>query len=340
MTSSRNVKRNFPCSFAIFACLIIATFTAYPQNAYAQSKAPDQSLNIRFSWKLKGEYAPFYVAREEGFFRQQGLDIALGEGSGAQSTLAAVETGRDTATYAPAIYGIQAISKGLGVKIIALYQPVIPMVIISHPDNPVRTPKELEGKKLGVAVGDTFGDFLPVFCNVNSIHCGKIDRVTVNINAMIPTFVAKQTDATSAYLTNDVPIMRAKGIEFVVLDVRDYNLTVPGGSIIVSDKTIADRPQQLQKMLKALAVGYEFSRKHPLEAARIIKKYWTASLSDDVVAEQITQATAAAPVRADKPFGWIDEAVLAKGIEQMHAAGQLPAPRKPADYFTNALLAQ
>jgi NitT/TauT family transport system substrate-binding protein len=325
----------------ILGPLLILGAAGGPRTAHAQggdTNAQGTPVSIRFSWKLKGEYAPFYVALDQGLFRAQGLDVTLGEGAGAQATLAAVESGRETATYAPAIYGIQAISKGLKLKIVALYQPATPMVVISHPDNPVRTAKDLEGKKLGVAVGDTFGDFLPVFCTVNHIDCGKIDRVNVNLNAMIPTFVARQTDATSAYLTNDIPVMQAKGMDLVLLDVRDYGLSVPGGSMIVSEKTIAEKPDAVRRTLKALSAGYAYSREHPLKAARIIKKFWTSALSDEIVAEQVRQAVAAAPVHDGVPLGHVDAAVLAKAIEQMHAAGQLPEPQPAADYYTNALL--
>ena len=30
------------------------------------------TVNLRFSWKLKGEYAPLFVAREKGYFAEQG----------------------------------------------------------------------------------------------------------------------------------------------------------------------------------------------------------------------------------------------------------------------------
>jgi NitT/TauT family transport system substrate-binding protein len=44
-------------------------------------------LTVRFTWKLKGEYAPLFVALDKGYYKAEGLDVDLAEGSGAQTVL-------------------------------------------------------------------------------------------------------------------------------------------------------------------------------------------------------------------------------------------------------------
>ena len=46
-----------------------------------------EKLTVRFTWKLKGGYAPLYVALEKGYYKAEGLDVALSEGNGAQNVL-------------------------------------------------------------------------------------------------------------------------------------------------------------------------------------------------------------------------------------------------------------
>ena len=104
--------------------------TAGDTRVSTEQLAQSTPISIRFSWKLKGEYAPFYVALDKGYFKDEGLDVKLGPGAGSQGALAAVEQGQETATFAPAIFGLQAISKGLNVKIIALYHPGTPMALM------------------------------------------------------------------------------------------------------------------------------------------------------------------------------------------------------------------
>src|SRR5690349_703644 len=49
---------------AIFAVTGASTFNA----------AAEDTVNVRFSWKMKGEYCQFYLAQEMGFFRDAGLN--------------------------------------------------------------------------------------------------------------------------------------------------------------------------------------------------------------------------------------------------------------------------
>ena len=79
---------------AAIAVSLLATLTmaGAPQNvAYGQSL---EKLTVRFTWKLKGEYAPLYVALDKGYYKAEGLDVQLAEGNGAQTVLKALAGGQ------------------------------------------------------------------------------------------------------------------------------------------------------------------------------------------------------------------------------------------------------
>jgi NitT/TauT family transport system substrate-binding protein len=317
-------------------CLAALTAVLWLGTAATPATA-ETEVSIRFSWKLKGEYAPLYVAMDQGYFAEEGLKVSLGPGSGSQAALAAVQQGQETATFAPAVFGLQAISKGLGVKIIALYHPGTPMAFISHPDKPINSPKDMEGMKLAHSVGDTASDFLPVFCQANKIDCSKINLVGMNFKAIMPSFLAKEVDATAAYRTNDIPVLEAKGVKLVVLDLPQNGLNVPGGSLITSDKQIAENPKALSGMLKAIDRGYRFTKNDPAAAAKIMKKYWDTTLADEVVTEQVRQTVAAVPDYGGKPVGWIDQDAFGTSLQQIKDAGKIEKILPLDSYYTNDL---
>ena len=177
------------------------------------------------------------------------------------------------------------------------------MAFISHPENPVRAPKDLEGKTLAHSVGDTASSFLPVFCAANHIDCAKIKLVQLNYKAVMAQFLANKVDVTAAYLTNDIPALKSKGVKLVVLDLTKHGLNVPGGSLIVGNKTIASDPKALRGLLKGMDRGYRDARKDPMGAARIMKKYWDTTLADEVVADQIKETVNAVPNTPASPWG-------------------------------------
>src|SRR5262245_45403403 len=132
--------------------LALLAMAGAPANvAHGQSL---DKLTVRFTWKLKGEYAPLYVALEKGYYKAEGLDVTLAEGNGAQNVLKLLAAGNEKFGYGPAVAAASATSQGLPVKVVALYQTSAPMGVIAFPETPLKVPKDLEGKRLAISVGE------------------------------------------------------------------------------------------------------------------------------------------------------------------------------------------
>jgi NitT/TauT family transport system substrate-binding protein len=60
----------------IVAAGALATAFAMPtwQHAFAQAA---EKVTVRFTWKLKGEYAPLFVALDKGYYKSEGLEVDL-----------------------------------------------------------------------------------------------------------------------------------------------------------------------------------------------------------------------------------------------------------------------
>jgi NitT/TauT family transport system substrate-binding protein len=98
---------------------LMALVAALPgQHAVAQTP---EKITIRFTWKLKGEYAPLFVALDKGYYRAEGLEVELAEGSGAQTVLKLLASGNEKFGYGPAVSAAQAVSQSLPVRVVALY---------------------------------------------------------------------------------------------------------------------------------------------------------------------------------------------------------------------------
>ncbi|MBT9385231.1 ABC transporter substrate-binding protein [Pseudooceanicola sp. CBS1P-1] len=297
------------------------------------------AVNVRFSWKLKGEYAGFYVAKEQGLFADQGLDVHLGEGAGSSAALSGLVQGEEDLVVMPGVFALSAISQGMPVKIVALYHPAAPLGILSFPDNPVRTPADLEGKSLPTSPGDTVTSYLPVFCKINQIDCGKIKLVSLNTDARTSMFMTKRIDAIGSYLNVDAPILDSMvKTPFVRLDLAKYGLVLPGLAVVASDKVIADKPGMVTRFLSALNQGTEVAIRDPQEAAKDISKDWAAPPKPAILVAQIKATTAAIPVTEGKPMGYVQEAALTQALTLLSGADSDMKVLPVADYYTNALL--
>ena len=297
-----------------------------------------EELNVRFSWKMKGEYAPLYHTKAIGEFKSKGLSVNLGEGAGSQAALGALVQGQEDVVIMPAIFAMTAIQKGMPVKIAAVYHRSAPVVFISHPEAPILKPSDLEGKKLASAVGETGTSYLSTFCAINNIDCNKIKLIQMDRGARVPQFLQKQVDAVSAYLSNDLPILEKKtGIKFPVLNLGEFGLEIPGMSAVVSDKGIKENSDALSKFLKALGSGMMATKDDPSAATASLRDSWDGAPSSEIVEAQVKATIDAVNFPTGKPVGWIDEGYIQATLDMLTEAGTIKDAKAATDFFTNDL---
>lgn len=296
-------------------------------------------VNVRFAWKIKGEYAPFFVALESGFFERHGLNVSLGEGAGSQAALAAVIQGQEDFFVGPGIFALSGIQKGIPVKIVALYHPSAPIVLLSHPDKPVRVPADLEGKKIATSVGETGTTYLNTLCALNDTDCDKIERVMMDQRARSSMFMQRAVDVISAYTTNDLPLLKdASNQEFVVLDLPTYGLTVPGMAVVASNKTIDERADLVRRFLAAVAEGYEATIDDPAAAAEAIAKHWPNPPKMLLIEEQIRESVKITPHGGDQPLGHISPEIIDFSLNLIKEYEGETNLRAADNFYTNDLV--
>jgi NitT/TauT family transport system substrate-binding protein len=307
-----------------------------PSIAAAQAPAP-QKLTVRFTWKLKGEYAPLFVALDKGYYKAEGLDIDLAEGSGAQTVFKLMASGAEKIGYGPAIAAGQAVSTGLPIKVVAVYQNKSPMGVIAFPNVPLKTPKDLEGKSIGISVGETFGEMLKPFTVTNGVDFDKIKKVQMETSARTAQFLNRNIDVMSVYLSNELPQLEKRtGVAFNVLKVTDFGMNVLGASLIVSNEFAAKEPDTVRKLLRATAKGYEDAMKDPAAAALTMAKYMKVPELPDVLQKQVEATVLSTNAPAGKPIGWQSEDDWKSNLQLLKETGAITEVKPLTDYYTNA----
>ena len=329
----RHQRRSLRTIVAAGALLLVC-----PASQQAAAQAPDK-LTVRFTWKLKGEYAPLFVALDKGYYKAEGLDVDLAEGSGAQTVLKLLAGGNEKFGYGPAVSAAQAISQGLPVKVVALYQTRAPMGVISFPDVPLRTPKDLEGKKLAISVGETFGDMLGPFCRINHIDIDKIQRIQMDASARSTQFLTRKIDVMSVYLSNELPQLEKRvGVKFNLLSVSDFGLNLLGASMIVANAFAEQNPETVKKLLRASAKGYRDSMAAPKEAAKLMAKYMKVPEDPDVLEQQVEATVVSTNAPQGKPLGWQDSVDWQSNLSLLKETGGIAELKDLGAYYSNDYL--
>lgn len=319
------------------AIAAFATPALFGVSASAQD-AKDKVL-VRFTWKLKGEYAPLFVALDKGYYGEAGLDVELAEGSGAQTVLKLLAAGTENIAYGPAVAAAQAVGSGLPVKVVALYQTKAPMGVIAFPDVPLAGPKDLEGKRLAVSVGETFGDMLESFTEINDVDLSKINRIQMDNSARTTQFLNRNVDVMSVYLSNELPkLEKMTGQKFNVMKVSDYGLNLPGAALIVSNQYAEDNPDVIRRLLAATDKGYRDAMANPQEAAEIMAKHMAVPEDPAVLQQQVAATVESTNAPEGKPIGWQSEEVWQAALDLLKKTGAIDEVKPLDAYYTNEYL--
>jgi NitT/TauT family transport system substrate-binding protein len=325
-----------PRAIVAVGALVGTLLVAAPTCALAQGA---EKITVRFTWKLKGEYAPLFVALDKGYYKAEGLDVELAEGSGAQTVLKLLASGNEKFGYGPAVSAAQAVSQGLPVKVVALYQTKAPMGVISFPDVALKTPKDLEGKRLAISVGETFGDMLGPFCRINNVDISKIQQIQMDASARTTQFLTRKIDVMSVYLSNEWPqIEKRAGVKFNMLRVADFGLNLLGASMIVSNAFAEQSPDTIKKLLRATAKGYRDAMADPKAAAATMAKFMRVPEEPDILARQVEATVVSTNAPSGKPLGWQESADWQANLTLLKETGGIAELKPLAAYYSNDYL--
>lgn len=326
-------------SFRIKALLGTLALAVAAALSHGASAVAADDVNVRFSWKMKGEYGYLYRAKEDGLFEKQNLNVSMGEGAGSQAALGGLLQGQEDVVIMPAIFAISAIQKGMPIQVVALYHPRTPVVVISDKDNPVNEPKDMEGRSMAGSVGETGTSFLSVFCKINDVDCDKIKMVLVNAQSRVPQFLQGQVDMVTVYRSNDLPLLeRQTGREFAVLDMSQYGYAAPGMAAVTSKAKIQERGDVLKRFLAASSEAVALTRADPDKSAEALMANWTNHPDAEAVKAQVQATVDAIPELGDKPAGWIEDKAIEEALELLVTEEGFGEPQAPGTYYTNELL--
>jgi ABC-type nitrate/sulfonate/bicarbonate transport system substrate-binding protein len=328
----------------LVACLgtmvaILAAGAARAQSSSGTNGPAKEPVSVRLTWKYKGEHAPLFVAIEKGYYAAEGLDVHPAEGSGAETVVKLIASGAEKIGFGPATAVAEAVSNGLPVEAIAVYQPVTPFGIISFPDIPLKTPKDLEGKNLGLTVNETFANLLDPFLKLNDVDPDKVTRVVLDYSSRNTLFMTRKLDVMSTFLNVDVPLIEKKtGIKFNKLVIGDFGMKLLGDCFFVNKEYAQSHGDVLRKLLAGTARGYVEAQKDPAAAAAALAKHMTVGNDPEILETQLRETLVAIPLPADKPYGWQDRSSWQNNLEILKDADVIKTVYDVNRYFTNEYL--
>src|SRR5215471_486126 len=139
MKSTRNMYRLFAAIVALAAL-----------DAPARAQTPEK-FQFRLNWTLYGEHAPFFVALDKGFYKAEGLDVEILEGSGSTTVAQLVANQTNPVAYVDAATMMRGVGAGMPIKAVGVTLQQSPMSFIYRADaaRPTKV-SEIKGSRIAI----------------------------------------------------------------------------------------------------------------------------------------------------------------------------------------------
>lgn len=278
------------------------------ETAGGKSETPSKKVSIVLDWTPNTNHTGLFVAKELGYFKDEGLEnveiVQPPEGSttaligagGAQFGISFQDTlaksfASETPVPVTAVAGIiQHNTSG----------------IISLKSKGIDTPKKLEDNKYATWDDEIEKAILKKIITDDGGDYGKVKMIPNTVTDVV-TALQTDIDAVWVYYAWDGVATKLAGLETNFLNFADYGKELDYYSpvIIANNDYLKNNPEEARKVLRAIRKGYEYAISNPEEAARILVKN-APELKMELAVE--SQKWLADKYKADAPeWGMIDQ---------------------------------
>lgn len=240
---------------------------------------PSTEVTIGLTYVPNIQFAPYYVAVENGYFEEEGIDVTLRHHGQDEDLFGALGQGKEDVVIAGGAEMLQARTQGVdAVTFQTLYQ-TYPVAVIVPEDSPIETLADLEGKTLGIPgrFGETWFGAL-AFLEQAGLTEGEVQIEEIGFTQQA-ALAGGHVDAVVGFGNNDVPQFRATGLNVRALPTKPVPVVGVGAG--ASSSTITERPEDLTAVARATQRAVAAIIDDPQVAVDAAREHIPGTISDE-----------------------------------------------------------
>ena len=271
------------------AAAVVLSVTALPMGVFAAKKEEPKLTKVTLNEVAHSIfYAPQYVAIEEGYFKDEGLDLTLVTGFGADKTMTAVISGEADIGFMGAEASVYVYQEGATDPVVNFAQLTqrAGNFLVAREEMPDFKWEDLKDKKiLGGRKGGMPEMVFEYILRKNGLDPQKDLMIDQSID-FGSTAAAFSGDTSSDFTVEFEPSATAlekEGAGYVVASLGVDSGYVPYTSYSAKTSYMEKNPEIIQKFTDALQKGMEYVQTHtPEEIAKVIAPQFAETDLDTV----------------------------------------------------------
>ena len=238
------------------------------ENAFAEPVTPSPALDhvtLQLKWRHQFQFAGYYAAIAQGYYRQAGLDVTLREADSTHDPTQAVIDGH-------AEFGVGNSDlllfrqKGYPVVVLAAIFQHSPLILVSRAASGATDLQALSNKRLMMVPSES-AELFAYF------KYEGVDPATLQVQPQtfnLEDFISGKVDAMSAYSTDEPYTLRQRNFPFYTFIPRTGGIDFYGDCLFTTESQIKQHPARVRAFLQASLKGWDYALSHQPEIVDLI----------------------------------------------------------------------
>jgi NitT/TauT family transport system substrate-binding protein len=275
---------------AVVAGLALLALAGCASGGDAKANGGSDKLTMLFPVGSIIQYHPWYIAEEKGWFKEEGVDVALEIGDGSSGILQQVISGNaDAALPSPGAV-LTAVNSGHDLRMIYQYQYGNIFSLGVPESSPIQEPAQLAGTTIGVS--ELSGGEVPLVRAV--LRDAGVGIDTGGNSAHLLEVGAGGALAIQSLEKNDVQSYSSNRFDLATMEAQGTRMrnilpekirAFPANGVVVTADALKNNRDALVAMQRAVARATVWAEENPAEAKAIAAKIAPEEFEDVALAE-------------------------------------------------------
>ncbi len=330
--------------FTIFGGLLgawacAAGVLAAPSAALAQEK-----VTYNMAWLPQGSSIGVMVAKEQGLFAKEGLEVDIVRGYGGNRTVNELDQGQYEFGYVDPVSLVLNHANGGKVRMVGAINTTWPAgICFDAKRHAIKGLDDMKGLTMGGGSASPVQNVVPEWLELNGKPKDFIRLLRMDPAVIDASLVEGKLDLAECWRASNRAVVQkradAAGVTLGWIEYSDFGLDAYGSGFATRADLIEKKPEVVRKFLKASYAGYEFAQKQPEQAAAIMTKLYP-TIDPNVALMQIQDINTLLvdPNAKDQGLGYLRPDRMDATVKFITKAFDIKSDIKPDDLYTNELL--